>query len=171
MDLAAKIRDVPDFPKPGVLFKDITTLLKDPAAFRHSIDALTEPFRNDAIDVVVGLEARGFIFSAPVAYLLGAGFVPIRKVGRLPHTKTAIEYELEYGTAAFEVHLDAIEPGQRVLLVDDVLATGGTTGAAVQLIERLGGTVVGCGYLAELTFLNGRAVIEGRRVHTLLQYA
>lgn len=156
MELASYIRDVPDFPKPGILFKDITTLLKDPQAFRQSIDLLTDAFRPDNVDVVVGMESRGFIFGAPLAYNLGAGFVPVRKLGKLPADTLRVEYALEYGTNTLEIHKDAIQPGQRVLVVDDLLATGGTVAATVDLIEQLGGIVVGYGFLMELLFLNGR---------------
>lgn len=170
MDLAALIRDVPDFPQPGVLFKDITTLLRDPAGFRAGVDRLTAAFVADRIDVVVGLESRGFIFGAPLAYRLGTGFVPIRKYGKLPADRIHVEYELEYGSAAFEIHTDAVKPGQRVLIVDDLLATGGTARAAVDLIERLGGEVVACAFLIELAFLHGRDRLPGRRLVSLITY-
>jgi len=155
-ELASLIRDVPDFPQRGVLFKDITTLLKDPAAFRRSIDLLAEPFVGDGIEVVVGMESRGFIFAAPLAYKLGAGFVPVRKLGRLPADAVRVEYSLEYGSNILEMHKDAIMPGQRVLVVDDLLATGGTVLATIDLVEQVGGTVAGIAFLVELLFLKGR---------------
>ena len=155
-ELASLIRDVPDFPQRGVLFKDITTLLKDPAAFRRSIDLLAEPFLEDHVDVVVGMESRGFIFAAPLAYKLGAGFVPVRKLGRLPADAVRVEYSLEYGSNILEMHKDAIKPGQRVLVVDDLLATGGTVLATIDLVEQVGGKVDGIAFLVELLFLKGR---------------
>lgn len=170
IELASYIRDVPDFPKPGILFKDITTLLKDPQAFRQAIDLLTEAFRPDNVDIVVGMESRGFIFGAPLAYNLGAGFVPVRKLGKLPAETVRVEYALEYGTNTLEIHTDAIQPGQRVLVVDDLLATGGTVVATVDLIERLGGIVVGYGFLMELLFLHGRERLDPKaKIVALLQ--
>ena len=154
--LASLIRDVPDFPKRGVLFKDITTLLKDPAAFRRSIDLLAEPFLDDHVDVVVGMESRGFIFAAPLAYKLGAGFVPVRKPGKLPGDVYTQTFSLEYGDETLAVHTDAIMPGSRVLVIDDVLATGGTVGATAALIRRLGADLVHVSVLLELSFLGGR---------------
>lgn len=142
-DLRARIREVPDFPKPGILFYDITTLLKDPAAYRESIDLLTAPYRDRKVDIVVGMESRGFIFSAPMAYQLKAGFVPVRKLGKLPAETVSVEYALEYGTNTLEIHKDAIVPGQKVLIVDDLLATGGTVNGTIDLVRRLGGEVVG----------------------------
>jgi adenine phosphoribosyltransferase len=171
VDLASHIRDVPDFPKPGILFKDITTLLKDAEAFRQSIDLLTTSFRADDIDLVVGMESRGFIFGAPLAYNLSTGFVPVRKLGKLPAETLRVEYALEYGTNTLEIHKDAIRPGQRVLVVDDLLATGGTVAATVDLIEQLGGQVVAFGFLVELLFLEGRKRLSSdARIVTLLQY-
>lgn len=171
-NLKQLIREIPDFPKPGILFYDITTLLKDAHGFRTTIDRLVEMLgpasRN--IDVVVGMEARGFIFAPALAYRLGAGFVPIRKPKKLPAEVEAIEYDLEYGTDALEVHKDAIGAGHRVLIADDLLATGGTAKAVVDLVERLGGEVVACGFVVELTFLNGRDRLEGHNVVSLLQY-
>ncbi|MHB1131311.1 MAG: adenine phosphoribosyltransferase [Chloroflexota bacterium] len=168
--LAEHIRDVPDFPKKGILFKDITTLLKEPSAFRKSIDLLTEQFRGDAIDLVVGMESRGFIFGAPLAYNLGAGFVPVRKLGKLPAETLRVEYALEYGTNTLEIHKDAIEPGQRVLIVDDLLATGGTVAATIDLVRQLGGQVVALAFLMELLFLNGRSqLVDDYRIVTLIQ--
>ena len=169
-ELAAKIRDVPDFPKPGILFKDITTLLKDGAAFRSAVDGLIERVGPRKIDAVVGMESRGFIFAAPIAYHLGAGFVPVRKPGKLPADTISAEYALEYGTNTLELHVDAIVDGQRVLVVDDLLATGGTVGATIDLVERLGGEVVGTAFLVELTFLDGRRRLDGYRVATLINY-
>ena len=168
--LANIIRDVPDFPKKGIMFKDITTLLKDPHAFRTAIDKLTEPFRDSQIELVVGMESRGFILGCPVAYALGAGFVPVRKVGKLPSSAIRAEYSLEYGTATIEMHEDAIAPGQKVLVVDDLLATGGTAEATIKLIEKLRGEVVAVAFLIELTFLGGRSKLENRSVVSLVKY-
>ena len=170
IDLASRIRDVPDFPKAGILFKDITTLLKDPAAFRQAVDELTVSFRDDAVDLVVGMESRGFILGAPLAYNLGAGFVPVRKLGKLPADTLRVEYALEYGTNTLEIHKDAIQPGQRVLIVDDLLATGGTVVATIELVRRLGGEVVGLAFLIELLFLRGRRSLgDDYRIVTLIQ--
>jgi adenine phosphoribosyltransferase len=168
--LKSKIRHVPDFPKPGILFYDITTLLLDPEGFRLAVDSLVTPFRDAGIDAVVGIESRGFIFGAAVADRLGAGFVPIRKVGKLPAETVTVSYDLEYGSDALQVHADAIREGQRLLIVDDLLATGGTAQAAVNLVEGLGADVVGVSFLIELTFLNGRARLDGRPVHVVLSY-
>jgi adenine phosphoribosyltransferase len=170
IDFGALIRDVPDFPKPGVLFKDITTLIKNGPAFRQVIDGLAAPFAERQIDRVVGMESRGFIFGGPVAYLLGAGFVPVRKEGKLPAVAIKREYALEYGTNALEMHLDAIDAGQRVLIVDDVLATGGTAAATAQLVESLGGTVVGMSFVVELTFLSGRDRLPSYELLSLVRY-
>ena len=170
IDLAGRIRDVPDFPQPGIIFKDITTLLRDGPALRQAIDQLTEHVRDWGIDVVVGMESRGFIFAAPIAYLLGVGFVPVRKLGKLPSETVSAEYELEYGTNTLEMHVDAVEPGARVLVVDDLLATGGTVAATIELIEQVGGVVVGTAFLIELTFLNGRRRLDGYRVARLITY-
>jgi adenine phosphoribosyltransferase len=167
---AEKIREVPDFPQPGILFKDITTLLKDGAAFRQVIDALYERCRDRGATKVVGIESRGFIFAAPLAYRLGVGFVPARKLGRLPAETVRVEYTLEYGTNTVEMHRDAIAPGERVLIVDDLLATGGTCRATVKLVEELGGMVAGIVFLAELTFLNGRQHLAGYDIETLIAY-
>ena len=169
------IRDVPDFPQPGIVFKDITPLLADDAGFSSAIDLIVVHYGRGNVDKVVGIEARGFILASPVAYHFGAGFVPVRKAGKLPWTTDREEYSLEYGTAVLEVHTDSIRPGERVLIVDDVLATGGTIGASIDLIERLGGRVVGCGFLLELRFLDGRERLAGVRrsrirVHSLIQY-
>lgn len=170
MDLAKKIRDIPDFPKEGILFKDITTLIKDPQAFREAIDLLVDRYAGEQIDVVVAVEARGYIFGAPIAYKLGAGFVPVRKVGKLPAETVREEYELEYGTDAVEMHRDAIEPGQKVLIVDDLIATGGSAAATARLVERLGGDVVGIAFLIELAFLNGVDKLKEYDVFTIIQY-
>lgn len=152
----ACIRDIPDFPKPGIIFKDITTAIKDPIAFKRMVDFITEEFKDAGIDYVAGIESRGFIFGAPVAYNLGAGLVVVRKPGKLPAEVEQVEYELEYGTDCVEIHKDAIEPGKKVLLIDDLLATGGTAAAAYNLIEKIGGVPVGIAFAIELTFLNGR---------------
>jgi adenine phosphoribosyltransferase len=166
--LRAKVRDVPDFPRPGILFRDITPLLADPSSFRAVVDAMAAPFAG--ISVVVAIESRGFILGAPVAYNLGAGLVPVRKAGRLPSAILREEYALEYGTNIVEVHNDAIRPGERVLIVDDLLATGGTVRAAVNLVERLGAEVAGITVLAELAFLSGRQVLQGYDVRSLIVY-
>jgi adenine phosphoribosyltransferase len=164
--IAAHIRDVPDYPQPGVVFKDITPLLAEPAAFAAVVDALAASF--GPVDKVAGIEARGFIFAAPVAYRTGAGFVPVRKKGKLPSATFAQEYKLEYGTATVEVHQDAFEPGDRVLIVDDVLATGGTARATASLVERSSAEVAGIAVLMELSFLNGRSALSGLDVRALL---
>ena len=170
MDLASLIRDVPDFPVKGVLFKDLTTLLRDGPAFREAVDALVHPYLGRDIDLVAAIESRGFILAAPVAYRLGVGFVPIRKPGKLPAETISIEYSLEYGTNTLELHRDAIKPGQKVLLVDDLLATGGSAKAAAQLIERLGGQVVGIAFLVTLTFLNGIDNLADYQVHSVIGF-
>ena len=159
--LSDLIRDIPDFPRPGVSFKDITPLLADPKAFAGTVDAMTEPFRDKRVDKVIGIEARGFIIAAPVALALGAGFVPVRKAGKLPSRTEALSYALEYGEAILEIHADAIAPGQRVLVIDDLLATGGTAAATITLVERLGGTVSCLAVLIELAGLGGAASLEG----------
>lgn len=169
MDLAKMIRDVPDFPKEGIVFKDITTLIKDPQAFKQVVDMLADHYAGQEIDLVAAVEARGYIFGAPVAYQLGAGFVPVRKVGKLPAATVREEYELEYGTDAVEMHRDAIEPGQKVLIVDDLIATGGSAAATARLVETLGGEVVGIAFLIELSFLHGLDKLEGYDVFTLIQ--
>jgi adenine phosphoribosyltransferase len=169
-DLRAKIREIPDFPKPGILFYDITTLLKDGPAFREAIDLMLEPYKDEQIDIVVGMESRGFIFSAPMAYQLNAGLVPVRKLGKLPAETLTVEYALEYGSNTLEIHRDAIQAGQKVLVVDDLLATGGTVRGTVELIERLKGSVVGLAFLVELDFLKGRERLDGRRVTSVVQY-
>jgi adenine phosphoribosyltransferase len=169
-ELRAKIREIPDFPKPGILFYDITTLLKDAGAFKEAIDLMLAPYRDERIDLVVGMESRGFIFSAPMAYQLGAGMVPVRKLGKLPAETSTVEYALEYGSNTLEIHRDAIQPGQRVLIVDDLLATGGTVKGTIELVERLRGEVAGLAFLVELDFLKGRDRLEGRRVTSVIQY-
>jgi adenine phosphoribosyltransferase len=170
LELGQLIRDIPDFPKRGILFKDITTLLKDPRAFRQSIDQLTELVKVHQPDVVIGMESRGFIFAAPIAYLLNAGFVPVRKLGKLPGEVISTEYDLEYGTNTLELHSDAIGSGARVLIVDDLLATGGTVSATIELVERLHGQVVAVAFLVELTALNGRDRLEDYEVISLLKF-
>ena len=162
------VRPIPDFPQPGVVFRDLTPLLGDPYALRASIRELALPFRDAGVDIVAGMEARGFIFGALVAWQLGAGFVPLRKPGKLPAEVEAVTYELEYGTATLEVHRDALGTGRRVLLVDDVLATGGTAAASVDLVSRLGAELVGCAFLVELAALGGRARLPGQRIHAVL---
>ena len=169
-ELRAKIREIPDFPKPGILFYDITTLLKDPVSYRESIDLMLEPYKDEPVDIVVGMESRGFIFSAPMAYELNAGLVPVRKLGKLPAETITVEYALEYGSNTLEIHRDSIQPGQKVLIVDDLLATGGTVKGTIELIERLKGDVVGLAFLVELDFLRGRDRLEGRRVTSVIQY-
>ena len=168
--LKAKIRHVQDFPKPGILFYDITTLLRDPVGLADVLDGLTEPFRDQQIDLVVGIESRGFILGAAVADRLRAGFVPVRKPGKLPAPTIQQSYVLEYGSDALEIHQDAIEQGQRVLIVDDLLATGGTARAALDLVNKTGGTVVGLAFLVELQFLNGRARLGDAPLFVALQY-
>ena len=170
MDLQSIIRDVPDFPKDGIIFKDITTLLKDKDAFRQAVDVLCGSYEGTRIDQVVCVEARGFIFGAPVAYHLGAGMVPVRKPGKLPAQTNQVTYDLEYGTDTLEIHHDAIKDGDRVLIVDDLLATGGTTKATIELVEKLGGQVVGIAFLIELTFLNGRDKLNGYPITSIIQY-
>ena len=169
-ELRAKIREIPDFPKPGILFYDITTLLKDPVAYRAAIDAMLAPYAGTAIDLVVGMESRGFIFSAPMAYKLGAGLVPVRKLGKLPAETISVEYALEYGSNTLEVHRDAIQPGQKVLIVDDLLATGGTVNGTVELVQRLKGEIVGLAFLVELGFLKGRDRLAGHTVTSVITY-
>jgi adenine phosphoribosyltransferase len=168
--LKTKIRHVPDFPKAGILFYDITTLLQDPMGLRASIDSLTLPFKDQNIDLVVGIESRGFIFGAAVADRIGAGFSPVRKPGKLPSTCVRTTYDLEYGSDTLEMHDDAVRAGQRVLIVDDLLATGGTARAATNLVKRLGGEVYALSFLIELVALDGRAKLAGERVHTALKY-
>ena len=168
--LKSLIREVPDFPKPGVLFYDITTLLKDAHGLRTLIDELGAAYAGKGIDKVIGIEARGFIFAPAVAYALNTGFIPVRKPKKLPAPTERVEYQLEYGTDSLEIHRDAIEPGERVLIVDDVLATGGTAAAVTTLAEKLGGNVVGLGFVIELDFLKGRAKLPGYDIRALLHY-
>lgn len=170
MQLEALIRDIPDFPKPGILFRDITPLLANPAAFREAVRRMAEPYRAAGIHAVAAAEARGFIFAAPLALELNAGFVPVRKPGKLPSRTVKYTYDLEYGTDCLEVHDDAFAPGQRVLVVDDVIATGGTARAAGELARQLGATVAAYAFLVELGFLNGRAKLEGAEVLSLIRY-
>lgn len=170
-DLMKKlIRDIPDFPAPGVIFRDITPILQDPTAFKEVIDSMAECVAPTKPDVIVGIESRGFILGTPMAIELGVGFVPVRKAGKLPAETIKAEYALEYGTNAVEIHRDAIEPGMRVAIVDDLLATGGTAKAAVQLVEELGGVITGANFLIELAFLKGRDALNGYDVCTLVQY-
>jgi len=164
------IREVSDFPKPGINFFDITTLLKDPSGFRQVIERLSEHYKSTPIDVVLGIEARGFIIAPAVAYALGYGFIPVRKEKKLPADRERIEYALEYGTDVLEIHRDAVTPGQRVLIIDDVLATGGTAAAVARLVEMLNGKVAGLGFILELDFLKGREKLNGRDVFSLLHY-
>jgi len=168
--LKARIRHVPDFPKPGILFYDVTTLLREPDGFRMAIDHMVAPFQRGSIDVVVGIESRGFILGSAVADRLGVGFVPVRKLGKLPAAAIRASYALEYGQDSLEMHRDAITTGQRVLVVDDLLATGGTANAAVSLVKQLGGTVTGIAFLIELEALNGRSRLEGEQIHVVLKY-
>ena len=168
--LRAKIREVPDFPKPGILFYDITTLLREPESFRESIQLMLEPFKGESVDIVVGMESRGFIFSAPMAYEMQAGLVPVRKLGKLPAETLSAEYALEYGSNTLEIHRDAIQPGQKVLIVDDLLATGGTVAGTIDLVERLKGEIVGLAFLVELEFLHGRERLGERRVTSVIRY-
>jgi len=169
-NLKKLIREVPDFPKPGILFYDITTLLKEPAGLRAVINGLKDHYRDARVDVVLGIEARGFIFAPALAYALGAGFVPVRKPRKLPAETVRVTYDLEYGTDTLEMHKDAVSGGARVLIVDDLLATGGTAAATARMVESAGGEVVGVGFVVELAFLNGRARLAGREVFSLLQY-
>ena len=170
MDLKSLIRHVPDYPKPGILFYDITTLLRDPAGYRAVIDQMCQPFAGADIDVVVGIESRGFILGGAVAERLGAGFVPVRKPGKLPSATRREAYTLEYGSNELEIHTDALTAGQRALIVDDVLATGGTAAAATLLVKALGASLEGLAFLIELDFLDGKARIAGERVHSVLHY-
>ncbi|HZC65971.1 MAG TPA: adenine phosphoribosyltransferase [Candidatus Dormibacteraeota bacterium] len=169
-DLKKLIREVPDYPKPGILFYDLTTLLKDKAGFHQMIDRLCAHYNGHTIDIVAGIEARGFIFAPALAYSLGAGFVPVRKPKKLPAKTSSVSYALEYGTDSLELHEDAIQPGQRVIICDDLLATGGTAAATAKLIQQLGGTVEGAAFAVELTFLKGRAKLPGLDIFSLIQY-
>jgi adenine phosphoribosyltransferase len=169
-ELRAKIREIPDFPKPGILFYDITTLLKDPGAYREAIDLMLEPYREAKVDLVVGMESRGFIFSGAIAYKLNAGLVPVRKLGKLPAETVSVEYALEYGSNTLEIHKDAIGPGQRILIVDDLLATGGTVHGTIELVERLRGQIVGLAFLVELLSLKGRERLQSYKTTSVIQY-
>jgi adenine phosphoribosyltransferase len=169
-DLQALVRAIPDFPKTGILFRDITPLLKDPRAFATTVDMLADEFIGEDVDYVVAIEARGYVIGAPLAYKLGAGLIPVRKPGKLPYSTIKAEYSLEYGTNTLEVHSDALGAGHRVIIVDDLLATGGTASATKSLIERLGGEVVGAGFIIELAALGGRAKLGSTPVRTLLTY-
>jgi adenine phosphoribosyltransferase len=168
--LKARIRHVPDFPKPGILFYDVTTLLRDPAGFRETVDALSAPFTGQGVQAVVGIESRGFILGAAVADRLGAGFVPVRKLGKLPARTIRATYDLEYGSDTLEIHEDGVERGQRVIIVDDLLATGGTARATVDLVRQSGGEILGLAFLIELGALGGRSRLPGESITTILQY-
>lgn len=168
--IRAAIRDVPDFPRSGIIFKDLTPVIADGSLLRDTVGEMAAPYRDQRIDRVIGVEARGFIFGAPLAIALGTGFVPVRKPGKLPHRTARVDYALEYGTDALEAHLDAVVAGERVLVVDDLLATGGTAAGAVELIRGLGGHVVGVSFVVELTFLGGRARLRDVPVHSLVSY-
>jgi len=168
--LESAIRDIPDFPKPGIIFKDITPILSDPALFQYTIDLFVNHVADQNVEKVVGIDARGFIFGAPVALALGAGFVPLRKQGKLPAATYSESYSLEYGEDAVEIHRDAIAPGERVLLIDDLLATGGTASAAMRLLNKLGADVVSVSFLIELAFLGGRSNISSNKIHSILSY-
>ncbi|SFK44022.1 adenine phosphoribosyltransferase [Methylophaga sulfidovorans] len=168
--LKAKIRDIPDFPSPGIVFKDITPLVQDPLLLKECIEELIRPFRKESITAVAGMEARGFIFGSLAAWELGVGFIPLRKPGKLPYDVQRIDYALEYGTASLEAHIDAISTGDRILVIDDVLATGGTARASCELIENLGGEVIACAFVMELDFLQGRDNLMSYPIHTLISY-
>jgi adenine phosphoribosyltransferase len=170
MDLKEYIRDIPDFPKPGIVFKDITPLWRNKHAFANAVDSIADKYYSKGIDIVVGIEARGFIMGATIAYKLGTGFVPVRKPGKLPYKTVSASYELEYGTDALEIHEDAIGHGDNVLIVDDLLATGGTAEAVIKLVKQLGGVVVGVEFIVELTFLNGRDKLKGYNVSALIKF-
>ncbi len=169
-ELKKYIRDVPDFPKPGILFKDITPILQNGEIFKQVVDQLAERYRSQSIDRIVGIESRGFIFGAPLAYTLKKGFALVRKRGKLPWKTVRWDYELEYGTDTIEMHADAIQPGEKVLIVDDLLATGGTALATSQLVEKMGGKIIECAFVVELEFLNGRKKLENKEVFSLLKY-
>jgi adenine phosphoribosyltransferase len=170
VELEKLIRDIPDFPKPGIVFKDITPLLADPRGLAMAIEMLANPFRGRGIELVVGAESRGFIFGIAVAQALSCGFVPVRKPGKLPHRKIAATYDLEYGRDTVEIHADALRPGQKVLMVDDLLATGGTMGACCRLVEELGGQIAGIAVLIELAFLSGAGLLSRYNVHSVIRY-
>ncbi len=168
--LKSKIRDIPDFPIPGIMFKDITPLVKDPATLKLAVHQLMQPFLGSSITAVAGMEARGFIFGSLVAWELGLPFIPLRKPGKLPYDVQSVSYDLEYGSASLEAHIDAFEDGDRVLLIDDLLATGGTARASCELIEKLGAKVAACAFVVELDFLQGRSRLEGYEIHSLLHF-
>jgi adenine phosphoribosyltransferase len=170
IDIRQYIRDIPDFPKPGILFRDITPLLADPAALRETVRRLADPYRSQEINAVVAAEARGFIFAAPLAIELAAGFIPVRKPGKLPFDRHSFRYDLEYGSDTLEMHVDGVPPGSRVLVVDDLLATGGTVGACVKLLEKTGAKIIGCAFAIELKSLNGRKALAPHPVYSLIQY-
>jgi adenine phosphoribosyltransferase len=170
MDLKTRIRDIPDFPQPGILFRDITPLLKDPASVRYVVDRFTEAFRDSDLDAIVSIESRGFLFGAPLAYNLGLPLVPVRKAGKLPAAKMSVEYSLEYGKSQLDIHEDALQRGDRVVIIDDLLATGGTAMAAAKLVELLGASVHAFAFLVELGFLNGRERLEGYEILSLITY-
>lgn len=170
MELKQYVRDVPDWPKKGIIFKDLTPLFKDPAAFKFALDALRNRYSETKVDKVCGVEARGFILAPTLAYMLGAGFIPVRKPKKLPWETEQVTYELEYGTDTLEMHRDAVKPGDNILLIDDLLATGGTASAVVRLIERQGGKLAGIGFLVELGFLHGRSKLDGHDVFALIRY-
>jgi len=169
-DFKSIIREIPDFPKPGILFYDLTTLMKNAAGFAAAIDQLAEPFQTKAIDIVLGIEARGFIFASTLAYKLGAGFVPVRKPGKLPAATHRASYDLEYGKDTLEIHQDAIQPGSNVLIADDLMATGGTAAAVAAMVKQMGGNLVGLAFLVELEFLHGRDKLQGMDVFSLIKY-
>ncbi|MBE0439434.1 MAG: adenine phosphoribosyltransferase [Gammaproteobacteria bacterium] len=168
--LKTKIRDIPDYPKPGIIFKDITPLVQDPAMLRLAVEKLTEPYIDSNITAVAGMEARGFIFGSLVAWQLNVGFIPLRKPGKLPYDVQSVDYDLEYGTASLQAHIDAVKPGDRILLIDDLLATGGTAEASCELVQRLGGEVVACAFVIELLALNGRDKLANYPIHSLITY-
>ena len=168
--LKAKIRDIPDFPEPGIIFRDITPLVADPATMQLTVYQLLQPFLGETINAVAGMEARGFIFGSLAAWELSVGFIPLRKPGKLPYDVQSASYDREYGTAALEVHTDAVNPGDRILLIDDLIATGGTAEASCKLVEELGGEIAGCAFVIELDALNGREKLSNYRVHSLLHY-
>ncbi|MBI4652597.1 adenine phosphoribosyltransferase [Candidatus Desantisbacteria bacterium] len=170
MDLKKYIRDIPDFPKKGIIFKDITTLLINGKALKYVINKMAEQYKNDKIDAVVGVESRGFIVGSALAYKMGVGFIPIRKPGKLPYKTIKATYALEYGTDSIEIHEDAIKPSQNILIVDDLLATGGTAGAVVELVSKLGGNIAGIAFIIELSFLNGKDKLPGQKIFSLIQY-
>ena len=170
MDLKQYIRDIPDFPKKGIIFKDITTLLKKPEPFQYAIDTIVSKYKTQDIDKVVSVEARGYIFGGVLAYNLNCGFVPVRKPGKLPSETIAMDYTLEYGTNTIEIHKDALKPGEKVLIFDDLLATGGTVQATCQLVEKLGAKIIGCAFLINLTFLKGSEKLKGYEIFSLIEY-